>query len=462
MTLGGPPPVRARARGGAWARLGLLTALLLAQTACLEDFQRLVTTVVYDPYEHVYQVERRLIGVEPSFFQCDSPQSCEAAISRAVRLQPSETLSASLADRLVNRLLDTDAQDLRIRVERQGDRLDALVTYRAAVGSKAAADTLVHAEWGGKRGRERYYLTVEAQDSMDPPGVPYEVRKQSFGAAGGGWREFWVLPPRVTEITTTMHIDAEAVSFFEAVPGADGALRAAGLLGGDGVARVEPGVPDDVAVEEPAVAPPGPVVAPPVVEVEPVAPEEPAQAEGPEEVAPPEPEEPEEPASVAPPVAEPPPPSARSVPPGLHPDPVVGWKPSAEGRFPGLDPSSPAKTWVHPLRITGDLPEAVAQRAVAPLIPRVELCYQQRQGVVPDLAGYAFLNARVRGDGWLVGTSVYGEIPDVQLLRCLEDAILTWTFPPWGEEGALSEVDVPLTFRVEPEPEPKKGRKRAR
>lgn len=445
-----------------------VTALLALQTACLEDFEQLITTVTYDPFQHVFRVERRLVDIDAAFFQCDDLDSCADAISRTAALQPADTVSASLADRLVARLLDTGAEDLAIRLERRGPHLDARVTYTAAVGSKAAADTLVHAEWGGKRGKERYYLVLEAQDSLTPPDVPHELRKQS--SAGAGWREFWVLPPKITEVTTRMAVDPDRRALFATIPGLDGRLDALGVLGASELPAVADVGSEDEAPEQPAVAEvdetPDPEIVEPPASEEP----EPPQTEvapAPAPARPPAPAQPRERAEEAPKVTLPdahppkvergeaagPPSGAPAAPPPPTAKVVRSW--------PDPDPASPARTWVHDPRISGALPAAVVEASVAPLIKRVEVCYQRRQAAVSELAGYAFLNARVRGDGWLVGTSVYGDIGDVGLIRCLEEAIGPWTFPPWGEAAAVSEVDVPLTFRVEVEP-PGKRKKRGR
>jgi hypothetical protein len=89
-----------------------------------------------------------------------------------------------------------------------------------------------------------------------------------------------------------------------------------------------------------------------------------------------------------------------------------------------------------------------ANRSAGPLVPKATSCYQRRQAELPALGGYAFLNTVVRGDGWVVSTSVFGEVDDLELMRCLEQVLATWRLPAIGGD-ALSDVTIPFTFRVE-------------
>jgi len=127
--------------------------------------------------------------------------------------------------------------------------------------------------------------------------------------------------------------------------------------------------------------------------------------------------------------------------------------------WPDPDPASDAKVYVFEPRVTGGLSVSAAATASAKLGPRAEVCYQRRVAEDPTVAGTLFLNALVREDGWVVSLSVYGELRDIALKRCLETAIEDWEFPPYGKGDAVSDVSLPLTMRIE-EPSGKKRRKR--
>jgi len=513
-------------------QLAFFCAVLFVQTACLEGFERLVTTVSYDPFGHTFQVKRLLVNIEPSFFQCDDAPSCRAAIDRALKLAPE---TSSLSDRLVSRLLDSGAEDLNIVLIPRGDQLDVEVTYQAAVGTQAAAETMITAEYGGRKGRERYYLVVEAQGSLDPLPVPYEVRKVPTSAAGGvDWREFWVLPPKMLEVTTSMAVEDQPRPLFASIEGLSASLLEGGIV--DDVVSVAPAVdlpvlnqtdedpepavamapelpePVQVPVLEPeGVESPGAAPAPapaPVVEEAPLVPE-PAPRPPSETVSPREVPERVEPVEVAPAPSEPvalavdDPPAARPLPAPSPPEmPVVAaeapdedpvedpapvdpvdvpraadpeppppppperiervGEPSAPMpvRFwPEPDPHSPAKVYVFEPRVTGSLSVGAATASSNRLVPRAEVCYQKRVVDDASVAGTLFLNAIVREDGFVVSLTVYGELRDLALRRCLETAIEDWAFEPYGSGEGVSDVSLPLTMRVEELSRTKKGKK---
>ena len=126
--------------------------------------------------------------------------------------------------------------------------------------------------------------------------------------------------------------------------------------------------------------------------------------------------------------------------------------------WPDPDPASPAKVYVFEPRVTGGLSVAAAAASSNKFIPRAEVCYQRRAAEDPTIAGTLFLNALVREDGWVVSLSVYGDLHDVPLKRCLETAIEDWEFAAHGSGDAVSDVSIPLTLRIEET----QGRKRKR
>jgi hypothetical protein len=152
--------------------------------------------------------------------------------------------------------------------------------------------------------------------------------------------------------------------------------------------------------------------------------------------------------------------------PAPAPAPVAAVAPPAAApaarRWPSPDPNHPARTYTYDARVTGGtLSIGLANVSAEPVLPRVRVCYQERQSQVPELAGSAFLGALVRPDGTILSTSVYGSVSDRPFLDCLEQAIEGWTFPPWGQGTEPSDVALPLVFRVEELP-PAKGRRRKR
>jgi hypothetical protein len=456
------------------ALLGL-SGLFLFQTACLEGFERLVTTLRYDPYTHQLQVERTLENIDPLFFGCADAVECVEAMEHALAGQSDPLAMPSLGDRLVQRLLETGALDVALTLERDGDALDIAATYTASLGTRAAEDTLVHVEFEGPSPeRGSYRLVVAAQEGMEIPDVRYSVRKQSTsGVSGVDWRESWLLPPRKFELTTYLPVDEVKTPLFKAVPGLGDALAAAGWFGsplpiGEVVdapavavltppepapAVVEPG-PEDTAAAEPASLEPAVVssvaadpdtaepvisesVAPDPVALEPIASVIVADVPSPEST------------SLESPPPEPPPPAAP--PPARSAAPTALW--------PDPDPESPAKVYRHEPRITGPIPLSAVDASAKSLLPLVEVCYQRRFAERPELAGYAFLNAAVRGDGFIVSTSVYGEVEDPPLLRCLEKVVEAWRPPaPTGAES-IGDISLPFTFRVEAD-DKKKGRRK--
>ena len=108
----------------------------------------------------------------------------------------------------------------------------------------------------------------------------------------------------------------------------------------------------------------------------------------------------------------------------------------------------------------GGVSVAEANASAEPLLPRVRVCYQEAVARDPSVSGSAFLSALVHSDGSLLSTSVYGSVGDPTLMGCLEQAMQGWAFHGWGSEG-VSDVAIPLVFRVEEPPRRgKKGKKK--
>ncbi|MCA9491463.1 MAG: AgmX/PglI C-terminal domain-containing protein, partial [Myxococcales bacterium] len=123
------------------------------------------------------------------------------------------------------------------------------------------------------------------------------------------------------------------------------------------------------------------------------------------------------------------------------------------------DPASPARTYTYDVAVTGPLSAAAATQATQPILPRIARCYQDRHAQDPSVEGSLFVGAVVRADGFVVSTSVYGQLRDRPLADCLERATADWVFPPWGSGEQTSEIALPVVFHVE-EPPPVRGRRK--
>jgi hypothetical protein len=446
-----------------WSRLAALSVLagsLVGLTACLEGFFRLETTVHYDVKTQRFEVERRILGVERGFFSCTDAADCTRAIERAATLQ-STSMDRSLADRLAQRLMDSGAEDIAIRLERSGDALDVVITYGAPVASKAAVDTWVRPEWTGTGTRGSYALVVEAQDSMGAPPNNVELRRSPVES--GDWKTSWVFPKRVRDVEWGMDVDPEPTPILAAVPGLEKRLAKAGLLDGGRSRRPAPRpvaaatapapapAPEPVPapVAEPAPAPePDPVAsvsfapqaAPPTTVSEPVAAvDEPVAAVLEPVAAVPEPDPAPVPvAAVEEPVEAPPEPAApvsdasdEPPPPGSAPDGGVG------------------EVFVYDPRVRGEMDGGLASQGARVIEPGVRACHAERVAAGQPPEGYIFVDATVRSDGWILSYSVYGEVDDPDLLRCVSALTNDWDFPRWSQaEGQVSEVSIPYQFRL--------------
>lgn len=210
-------------------RLGPLVALLAA--GCLEGFGALETTVRYDAFRQVFEVERRLLDVDAHFFGCDALEGCADRVARALALEPVGSPSTP-AEVLLKRLLDSGAQDIAASLVTQGDRVDVLVRYDAPLATPAAEDTMVRAEFHARRrgAGGRYYLVVDAGASAEPPDGRWTLRKSSqAGSSGIDWREQWVMPPRRSEVRLRVEVSPVEQSLL-ADHGIRDALVEAGLV----------------------------------------------------------------------------------------------------------------------------------------------------------------------------------------------------------------------------------------
>ena len=242
---------------------------------------------------------------------------------------------------------------------------------------------------------------LEAQDTIAPPSRYTSRKRARSGPMGLEWVEDWILPRKVRTVQTEMAVGTGG-ELFRQVPGLKEALEARGLLVGlpipapvpeaadTGSARTDTGLGSSVSMADT----------------------------------------------------------------GQPPDPGPGapQRVAAEAPPTSLDSGSAAKTYVYEAQVTGSLSPAAVDLATEPLVPRIAGCYRTRQAEIPTLGGNAFLSALVGGDGQLVSTSVYGSVSDPDLMRCLEGVVEAWRFEAWGPSEAVSDVAVPIVFRVEDPP----------
>lgn len=429
--------------------------------------------MTYDPSAQMFQVERVLKNVDPSFFQCFDLATCEGAIRRAMRLEPAQPPDAALSDRLLQRLIDGGAENLQMELRPRGESLDVVVRYAAAAGTQAARETLVQPEWGGKPGKEKYYLVIESQPSLTPP-KKYEVRKLASGPEG--WREYWVLPAKVRDVELDLAVTSSPKPLL-AIAG----LAAALGLDGDAVAVADAVAPSDPVVAPPPAAPvPAPVPEPapePAPAPAPAAMPAPAAAPVPAPTPTP-PREPEPPPTPIPapvpapaPAPEPAAPAPAPAPEPVAPAPLPAPEPAtrapapppanpAPGVWPAPDPSSTARVYAYDLQLTGSMPRATAIGASAHLLPRVEHCWQTHAPADDTGQHAAFLGAVARGDGFVASISVSGDLAAPGLRDCLNRAVADWTFPAWGPADASGDLVLPFVLRVEPSSERRRGRDR--
>ncbi|MEN0063699.1 MAG: hypothetical protein AAGA48_16220 [Myxococcota bacterium] len=199
-------------------------------TGCFEHFERLETHVAYQSTTQRFAVERRLVNIGPALLGCDTVDNCVAAFDRV--LDPSQTIRPdrmALSDKMMRRLRDSGAEQIEISFEPTLSSLDVVVRYEATVGTEAADDTGVLAEWSGRRGRGRYRLVVDAEPSMAPPSHATTRRHARKTPDGLVWVDQWVLPARRRSVTVNTPV-GEAESLFTQIPGLRGAMVERGWL----------------------------------------------------------------------------------------------------------------------------------------------------------------------------------------------------------------------------------------
>lgn len=238
-------------------RFSLVSGLLALLVSCIEDFERLTTTVVYDPVTRTLRVERVLHNLDASFFACADPASCVEAAGKMARLDvadppapaeepapvvPTDALELPAAPEepswktLAKGLVESAAYDIAVTFRRDGDKLDAVVTYGASIDSKAASDAGVALETLRRKTKVSEYLVVDAgkslggMDSKAPPTLVAPTQFTERTMHGEEPHTWWVLAPSAHTSTVERFIDESAQPIFLKVPGLDEAMRGAGLL----------------------------------------------------------------------------------------------------------------------------------------------------------------------------------------------------------------------------------------
>jgi len=447
-----------RAWSGLW-RAGLLLWVLLCGSGCLEGFGSLVTRVAYDPFSQVFRVERELLNVDRRFLGCQEATSCLAALHHMRDVVDGGEPEQNPAERMVRHLLDTGATDITYEMYLEGDSLNIRVAYEAPLGSRAAGDTLVHVEHQGGR----YRLVVDAQASMEKLGQRHRVRRLSqVGTGLLNWREEWVLPAGVRDVTVRQKVDVVDHPVLVAVAGFRDALVAGGWLDTSRtlVATVPRQAPDETPEREVVASVPPvegqrdealeiavpalDVTAPVVVAEQVVAVVESALPEVGEVLE-------EETADEG--ILDP-----LDVVPSVEPDPVdlprvaeVSPGPPEVGPevLPPYDRDSRAQVFVHPPTVEGSVVADALGQAMAALEEHAGRCYQARQAVETSLSGHAFVDLDVTTDGVVSSSAIYGQLPDPPMRRCLE----VWVDEQaWGGVVASPgpvRIRVPVTFQIQ-------------
>lgn len=239
--------------------------LLLLLASCIEDFERLTTTVTYEPASRLLRIERVLHNIDADFFACTDAASCAETAGRMKRLDYqdptpevqtegdaalAEEMAAAMTEAmsslttadapswqaLTSGLVESGAHDIEVAFVRTGDALDARVTYTADVASKAATDAGVALETTTRKSKTTEYLVVSAAkdvggiDSSAPPTLvaPAKVTERTMVAEEP--LTWWVLGKKDRTATVDRFIDETAQPIFAEITGLDEAMRGAGLL----------------------------------------------------------------------------------------------------------------------------------------------------------------------------------------------------------------------------------------
>lgn len=233
-------------------RLGLT---LLFATGCFEHFERLETTVTYDPDTQRFAIERRLVDVSAALLDCSTAETCVGALDRAIdprRIRHDDRLAPS--DQLAARLFESGAENVQVTFEPDRDgSLDIVVTYDAGVGTSATDETGVYVEWRstGRRGRGRHHLVVEAE-ATDQPLDRVQTRKRPRSTDDGvEWVVTWELPARRRTVDLSLSV-GQGGRIFDEVPGLRAAMVERGWLATTVTRRVVASGAASVAAERAA------------------------------------------------------------------------------------------------------------------------------------------------------------------------------------------------------------------
>ena len=419
----------------------MVVAVCLLLCGCFEGFEQLVTRVKYDPFAQTFEVERRLVNIGERFFACGDGVDCAQRVRDILSGEASGEAAYAPAAQLRDRLVETGAEDIAFETVVTEQGLDIVVRYRARLGTRAAEETRVHVEHEGRGRGGRYRLVVDAQDRMTMDRRSHRVRKRAQGGSGLlTWREEWVLRPGARELvlrtpvatairSVLTHDDvASVLADYNAQP-LDGLSPAASndervAAASEAVTEREPPAerPHDPAPPKPVAERPAPS---PVVTA--AAPAETLHPATPETATDPEPIDREEEAPRDP-----------------------RWDPLLfDGSIlPPVDPKGWATTYVHEAQVVGaPLPETWSEQ-LRQLGARSERCYQRQSDRAELTEGHAFLEISLKG-GEVVGTAVYGEMDDTELMRCLREGLESWAPPSAERHTQGTRWTLPVTFRNE-------------
>lgn len=441
----------------------------LVLSGCFEGFEELITSVRYDPFEQVFEVERRLVNVGERFFACTRDADCPERVLAILNGETTGEAAYAPAAQLRDRLAESGAENVAFELIPTVTGLDIVVTYEAKLGSRAAEETRVHVEFEGRGRGGRYRMVVDAQERMTMDRGRHNVRRRAQGGSGLlTWREEWVLRPRVRDVVLRNPVATSIRS----------------VLTHDGVAemlaersRFTMATSSDLAVEElveATVSLPPPASAAPAVSTAPNAqPEVTALVVGTQEEPPviedvhvvPLESEPLVFASqvasersvesltveVVEPVVEPAvEPVVEPVAPEEVPVAVPRWDVwMFDGQpLPPVDPKGSAVTYVHEARVVGSpMPDAWREQLDL-LGERSRRCYQLRSEQSEVLEGHAFLEVSL-AKAEVTSTAVYGQMEDAELMRCLRQGLESWTPPATERYTQGTRWTLPVTFRIE-------------
>lgn len=230
------------------SRLAFVSAVFALLVACIEDFERLTTTVDYDPVTRTLTIERVLHNIDADFFACHEAAECAKNAARMAKLDVEEPPPAEPVDpnavppedpswkALTKGILESKAYDIAVRYVRTGDQLDAVVTYHAAADSKAATDAGVLLETLQKGKKTTEYLVVNSDPGLgglasSAPAKLLEPEGAAVRTIGGESPiALWVLGKKQHHSVVDRFVDESAQPIFVEVPGLDEALKGAGLL----------------------------------------------------------------------------------------------------------------------------------------------------------------------------------------------------------------------------------------